>query len=95
MGLLIGAGILIVGVFVTSMVLRRPLRHMVEDMHVDHARELFHQQREWLEARFVSVLNHADPGRRPAVGIGPLARRSLVGSRPAQPPFACSGLRPF
>ena len=44
---------------------------MVEDMHVDHARELFHQQREWLEARFVSVLTHADPGEVPAVGFGP------------------------
>jgi len=61
MGLLIGAGILSVGVFVTSMILRRPLRQIVEDMHVDHARALFHQQREWLEARFMSILHKADP----------------------------------
>jgi len=61
MGLLIGAGILFVGISVTSLILRRPIRHIVEDMHVDHARVLFHQQREWLEARFMSVLNHADP----------------------------------
>ena len=44
------------------MIIRRPLRQIVEDVHVDHARELFHQQREWLEARFISVLSHADPG---------------------------------
>jgi len=61
MGLLIGAGILCVGVLVTSMILWRPLRQIVEDMHVDHARALFHQQREWLEARFISALNQADP----------------------------------
>jgi len=61
MGLLIGAGILFVGVVVTAVILRRPLRQIVEDMHVDHARLLFRQQREWLEARFMSVLNRADP----------------------------------
>ena len=43
MGLLIGAGILLlfVGILLTSMVLRRPLRQIVEDMNVDHARVLF------------------------------------------------------
>jgi hypothetical protein len=41
--------------------LRRPLRQIVEDVHVDHARELFHQQREWLEARFVSALSRDEP----------------------------------
>ena len=41
-------------------VLRRPLRQIVEDVHVDHARALFHQQREWLEARFISALGHVD-----------------------------------
>jgi hypothetical protein len=61
MGLLLGAGILIVGALVTSLILRRPLRQIAEDMHVDHARVLFHQQREWLEARFISALNRADP----------------------------------
>jgi hypothetical protein len=61
MGLLIGAGILIVFLFLAALVVRRPLRQMVEDVHVDHARALFHQQREWLEARFISVLNRVDP----------------------------------
>ncbi len=61
MGLLIWAGILPVVVVVAWMIIRRPLRQIVEDVHVDHARELFHQQREWLEARFISVLSHADP----------------------------------
>jgi len=61
MGLLIGAGILSVGIFLTWMILRRPLRQIVEDMNVDHARALFHKQREWLEARFMSALNQADP----------------------------------
>ena len=60
MGWLIGAGILIGCVFVAGMIVRR-LRQLVEDVHVDHARALFHQQREWLEARFISALTHADP----------------------------------
>jgi ABC-type nickel/cobalt efflux system permease component RcnA len=61
MGLLIGAGILLVCVLAAWMVLRRPVRQIVEEVHVDHARELFHQQREWLEARFISALSHGDP----------------------------------
>ncbi len=61
MGLLIAAGILSVGIFVTSIVLRRPLRQMVEDMNVDQARASFRKKREWLEARFISALNRADP----------------------------------
>jgi hypothetical protein len=60
MGLLIGAGILSVCSLVAWFVLRRPLQ-MVEDVRVDHARTLFHQQREWLEARFISALNRANP----------------------------------
>jgi hypothetical protein len=60
MGLLIGCGILSVCVIVAWMVLRRPLRQIVEDVHVDHARALFHQRREWLEARFISALGRVD-----------------------------------
>jgi hypothetical protein len=60
MGLLIGSGILSLCVLVGWMVLRRPLRQIVEDVHVDHARALFHQQREWLEARFISALGKID-----------------------------------
>jgi len=61
MRLLIGAGILSGCMFVAWMVLRRPLRQIIEDVHVDHARALFHQRREWLEARFISALSRADP----------------------------------
>jgi hypothetical protein len=61
MGLLIGAGILFVVLIITSLVLRRPLRRIVEEMHMDRARAVFRQQREWLEARFVSATNRADP----------------------------------
>jgi len=61
MVLLIGAGILLVGVLVTSVILRNPLRQIAEEIHEDRARVLFHQQREWLEARFISAVNRADP----------------------------------
>jgi hypothetical protein len=62
----IGAGILGVCALVAWLVLRRSVRQIVADVNVDHARELFHQQREWLEARFISVLGRVDPaeGRR-------------------------------
>jgi hypothetical protein len=59
-GLLIGFGILSACAFMAWAVLRRPLRQIVEDVHVDHARALFHQQREWLEARFVSAIGNVD-----------------------------------
>ncbi len=61
MGFLIGAGILAVCLFTAWLILRRPLRQIVEDVHVDHARLLFRQYREWLEARFVTVLSQSDP----------------------------------
>src|SRR5439155_7077725 len=61
MGLLIWAGILPVCLLAAWLILRRPVRQIFEDVHVDHARELFHQQREWLEARFISALSHDDP----------------------------------
>ena len=60
MGPLIGFSILSVCILVAWMVLRRPFRQIVEDVHVDHARALFHQRREWLEARFISALGHID-----------------------------------
>ncbi len=46
---------------VAWMFLRRPFRLSFERMHVDHARDLFHQQREWLEARFLKALSTLDP----------------------------------
>jgi hypothetical protein len=61
MAWLIWAGILALSMVVAWMILRRPLRQIVEDVHIDHARELFHQQREWLEARFISALSRNDP----------------------------------
>jgi hypothetical protein len=64
MGLLIGAGILSVCVGLAWMVLRRPLRQIVEDVHIDHARALFHQRREWLEARFISALRRVEPAEQ-------------------------------
>lgn len=42
------------------MLLRRPVRQLTEELHVDHARELFRQRREWLEARFVRTLTKVD-----------------------------------
>ncbi len=41
MGVLIGSGILILCVVVGWIVLRRPVRQIFEDVHVDHARALF------------------------------------------------------
>lgn len=61
MGLLIWAGILPVCLLAACLILMRPMLQIYQDVHVDHARELFHQQREWLEARFISALGHADP----------------------------------
>lgn len=60
MGLLIWAGILAICALLAFWIIRHPLRQIVEEVHVDRARELFHQQREWLEARFISVLGHGD-----------------------------------
>ena len=45
-------------------ILRHPVRQFAEDLHVDHARALFRQQREWLEARFLSGLARVDPIER-------------------------------
>jgi hypothetical protein len=61
MELLIGAGVLSICAVAGWMVLRRPLRQVFEDVHLDHARSLFHQRREWLEARFISALGLVDP----------------------------------
>jgi hypothetical protein len=60
MGLLIGAAILLVCSLVAWLALRRPVRQIVEDVRVDHARALFHQEREWLEARFITALSRVD-----------------------------------
>lgn len=46
------------------LIVRRPLRQVVEEMHVDQARLLFRQRREWLEARFLDALGAIDPIER-------------------------------
>ena len=46
------------------LILRRPARQFAEDMHVDHARDLFRQQRECLEAKFLAALGKVDPIER-------------------------------
>jgi hypothetical protein len=61
MGWLIWAGILPLCLIVTFLLLQRPIRLFLEDLHVDQARETFHHQREWLEARFVTALDRVDP----------------------------------
>jgi hypothetical protein len=61
MGWLIWAGILPLCLVVTFFLLQRPIRLFLEDLHVDQARESFHRQREWLEARFVTALERIDP----------------------------------
>jgi hypothetical protein len=58
---LIWAGILPLCLIVALVLLYRPLRLFIEDLHVDQARESFHRQREWLEARFVTALGRLDP----------------------------------
>ena len=43
---------------------RRPIRQFAEELQVDRARGQFRQQREWLEARFLSALARIDPLER-------------------------------
>ncbi len=61
MGLLIAAGILATCLLATWAILRRPVRQIVEDVLLEHARSLFHRNRERLEARFILALRRADP----------------------------------
>lgn len=46
------------------LILRKPFRMVVEELHVDQARLLFRQSREWLEARFLTALARIDPIER-------------------------------
>jgi hypothetical protein len=45
-------------------ILRRPARRLAEEIHVDQARVLFRQNREWLEARFLGAMGKIDPVER-------------------------------
>lgn len=64
MGIMIWGGVLPACLIAGWLILRRPVRHFAEEMHVDHARDLFRQQREWLEARFLTSLAKVDPLER-------------------------------
>jgi hypothetical protein len=46
------------------LIVLNPLRQVLEELCVDQARLGFHQQREWLEARFLSALGKVDPIER-------------------------------
>jgi hypothetical protein len=65
MGFLIWLVILPACMVAAGIIVRRPLRQFTEELHVDHARELFRMQREWLEARFLGALAKIDPAERP------------------------------
>src|SRR5579864_9835855 len=64
MGWSIWAAIVPVSLLAVWLAVRRPLRQIWEDMHFDHAREQFRQQREWLEARFLGALAKNEPLER-------------------------------
>jgi hypothetical protein len=64
MGLIIWGGVVPVCLLAAWLILRRPVRHFAEDLHLDSARSLFRQQREWLEARFLTALGRVDPLER-------------------------------
>lgn len=64
MGMLIWLVILPACMVAAGLIVRRPLRQFTEEMHVDHARELFRMQREWLEARFLGALAKVDSAER-------------------------------
>src|SRR5438270_12031499 len=61
MGWIIWLGVLPACLIALGLILRRPARQFAEEMHVDHARDLFRQQREWLEARFLGALAKVEP----------------------------------
>jgi hypothetical protein len=61
MGWVIGGAVLSICLLGLALCLHRPVRQAVENIHFDHARELFRQQREWLEARFLGALAKLDP----------------------------------
>lgn len=64
MGMIIWGAVLPACLVVGWALLRRPVRQFAEELHVDHARALFRQQREWLEARFLTALARVDPIER-------------------------------
>ena len=57
-------GVLAICVVAAWLILRGPVRHLTEDVHAEQARELFRQQREWLEADFLDALGKTSPTER-------------------------------
>ena len=57
---LIWAGLLPACIVIAAGIVRRPVRQVWDEVHVDRARELFRRRREWLEARFVGAVLRAD-----------------------------------
>jgi hypothetical protein len=57
-------GVVSAGLVAGWLILRRPVRRFAEDLHVEHARDLFRLHREWLEARFLGALAKVDPVER-------------------------------
>ncbi len=64
MGWIIAGVVLPSCVIAAWFILRKSLRHMIEEMGVDQARLVFHQRREWLEAAFLTSLAKLDPVER-------------------------------
>ena len=64
MGMFIWGAVLPACVVSAWLIVRRPVRHLAEELHVDHARSIFRLQREWLEARFLTALGRIDPVER-------------------------------
>jgi hypothetical protein len=64
MGSYVWAGLLPIGMLAVWLLLRRPVRGLVEDFNVDRARDLFRLRREWLEARFLTELTRLNPIER-------------------------------
>jgi hypothetical protein len=59
------AGVILPSCLVAAwLIVRKPLRQVVEELGVDQARLTFHQSREWLEARFLTALAKIDPMER-------------------------------
>jgi hypothetical protein len=46
------------------LIVRKPLRQVLEELGFDQGRLQFRQQREWLEARFLTALGRLDPIER-------------------------------
>jgi hypothetical protein len=64
MGSIFWLGVLPACLIASWLILRHPVRQLVDEVHFNNARKLFRQQREWLEARFVGALGSIDAEER-------------------------------